>query len=868
MEAFRDLTPDDTNVPDIHSGALDVAGHVLGTLGVQALSGIKGLSTLPQGTDAATKAISDYQNKYSPKDLSPEGIDTIRNTVAPIYRGVQDTFHTKALADAYNQGAQSFSDLVGKYLGPEAAGVAGVVADTAPMMITPEGLLGKSAANTAKLIPKLTPLLDDGATTGTLSREAAANSRRAEDGLPVGDVPPSEFQGRQAEHEGAVAQRMVPSRQISAVPGNESHLAGSVPDDATVYTSTDPETGDIQGYAATVPRSGAHQMFNIEVDPEYQRQGIGRDLFNSAVAGAHGEGLPFHGDTSVTPEQMANIQHSGHTVTFNPHVEETTDSTGMPVLKSRNGQPVYTIQPPAAADDALEDEPQQGSWVSNQAYAEGGEVGTALGDIGKLVDQFAPLTKQIQETGGVTYHPGTGAQPTSGYAVSLHKGRESVLPNAPTDMDLAKYTYANRDAFELDPGAHVGVWKDPESGQHFMDVSHVDPDFQSALQKAKDNAQLGIFDLGRGETIPTDDSTLHFLHMSNLSQPDVTLDPKFYGTGIKGAEAKRGGAKVTSLYPAAIDPSQIEQDLESKTPYRVSMPASSMYNANEDPLALKDVNRLPSGNLDMNGYEDAIRDAGYAGYHVPDATGILKGQGRLFGPTPATRLGPGLVPKPEEDLSQGFAEGGEISPVLGDLGSLVSRYAPEAEHLANVVADTGGVTYNPTSGDMPTHGYAVPTQPERSAALDHPPTADDIHDYMMTHQDAFDEDPQAALHVHSDDNGNHFIHVAHVTPDFGAASDVAAQHSLPGFQDLQSKEIFPANHDAATADVPTNTEPPDSDLVQRYLSGSASVPTPWTPGQQTVANPKRNAFPGIYNDPRQVIADADSKVGPEDPLLQ
>lgn len=357
-----------------------------------------------------------------------------------------------------------------------------------------------------------------------------------------------------------------------------------------------------------------------------------------------------------------------------------------------------------------------------------------------------------------------------------------------------------------------------------------------------------------------EDPQLHFLHMSNMSAPDVTLDPSFYGTGIRGAEAKRGGTKVTSLYPADIAPSDIEHGLESKTPYRVSVPRTSMYDLSTDPEG----HLANSG--DFSEAEDAIKGAGYAGYHVPEGQGIFKGQGRLFQPTPATRLGPGAPAPAEEDLSSGFAEGGEVGTALGGLGALVRRYAPEAEHLAGQVAENGGVTYNPTSGELHPGGYAVPTHPARSVALDAQPSPDDLHDFMMQHQDAFDEDPQAALHVHSDDDGNHYLHVAHITPDFEAASDVARQHGVPGFQDLGTGEI----HAASTMDPRDvdQTPAPDQDLVSRYLAGPAHVPTPWTPGQQTVSNPQRNAFPGVYNDPRQVIADATAKVGPEDPLLQ
>jgi hypothetical protein len=37
---------------------------------------------------------------------------------------------------------------------------------------------------------------------------------------------------------------------------------------------------------------------------------------------------------------------------------------------------------------------------------------------------------------------------------------------------------------------------------------------------------------------------------------------------------------------------------------------------------------------------------------------------------------------------------------------------------------------------------------------------------------------------------------------------------------------------------------------------------------QTVHNPERNAFPGIYKDPRQIVAEANARVAPEDPMLK
>lgn len=979
-------------------GAAQMVGTLAHGLGAQSLAGWNGIKELLQGhgADAASGAVDSTAKRLGPTSLGAAGIDAVKS-VAPIYRGIAEGPIGQAsnwLGDKYGEGVSADADLAGKYLGETAGGLTQAAGAVAPMLAGPGEAEAGVEARSA-LPSHFAPLLEDGAHAGTLEREAAANARRAQDGIPVGDVPPSEFAGRQAEHEGTVAQRMKTPRQISAVPAPDSHLAGSVPDDATVYTSTHPETGEIQGHVVAVPRNGGMQMIDAQVDPEYQRQGIGTDLLHSAVADAHGQGLPLHSDTSVSVPQMANVHHSGHSVTFNPHIEEGEGPYG-PALNSRNGQPVYSIHPPSAPEDAAADEPTQGSWVASQAYAKGGEVGTALGGLGDLIKAYAPLkgmpakatipgmgtmdvgpnqsardaAAAYMKEAGLPYHPPSQYAQVDPARAKQIAAAFDAMPHAPDDPKvkasydamiretLGQYQHMKNAGLNVEfmpPGAdpyaasprlmakdvaennHMYVYPTDagfgsagedisgnpllaQSGENFGGVPATHNDIFRAVHDYFGHAKEGVGFRANGEenawrqhagmysdaarpamttetrgqnswlnygphgdtnrTATTantifapqktgllpdefnslDDPELHFLHMSNLSTPEVTLDPAYYGTGIKGAEARRGGTKTTSLYPADIDPASIEHGLESKTPYRVSVPAENMYNLNTDHQGFR------GANDDFSDVEDAIKEAGYAGYHVPEGQGLFKGQGRLFQPTPATRLGPGPAPEAEEDLSAGFADGGgvEAGPLLSGLGDMVAKYAPEAEHLSNVIADKGGVTYNPTSGDIHTSGYAVPTQASRSVALDAPPTPDDLHDYMMTHQDAFDEDPNAALHVHSSGK-NHFMHVAHVNPDFGAASDIAAQNGLPGFQDILSGEIHPANSPAHDLPEPAPADPAG---IEQYLSGPARTPTPWTPGKQTVANPKRNAFPGIYGDPRQVISDATSKVGPEDPLLQ
>lgn len=388
------------------TGALDVGRALAQGAGTQIGSGLAGIWSAVRhlSMDKGADAVEKFQADHAPDPLGPEGIKTIQSIAPAFYRAAHSGVaqDAQALADKYSGGVDSLAR-VGSRISPElGAGISAAGAalpNAAFPELSEEGAVvhalepaTKDAVSGIKSAP-LVPLLEDGATAGTLAREQAANARRAEDGLSTTEVPPSEFAGRQAEHEGAVAQRMNDKapRQISAVPGYASHLTGTVPDDATVYSSHHPETGALQGAVVTVPRNGGHQITSIDVSPDFQRQGIGKDLFNKAVQGAHDEGLDFHGDTSVTPEQIANVAHSGHTVEMNPNVLEDTDVSGKPVLRSSNGQPVYKIPAPSAAEDADPGDAMPGSWVRSQAYADGGEAGVVAGGLSDLIHQYAPL---------------------------------------------------------------------------------------------------------------------------------------------------------------------------------------------------------------------------------------------------------------------------------------------------------------------------------------------------------------------------------------------------------------------------------------------------------------------------------------------
>lgn len=584
----RYFTPTLDSIP----GDVAVAGALAHNLGVQALSGIKGLSELPHGAGAAADAIREYQRKYAVQ-ASPELTRGLRS-MAPAYYAAKDSpvgHAAHAVGKYYDEGTHQLSDLVGKYLGPTAAGVAGAAGEVAPMMVNPEGLLGKAAA------------------------EGATLSMRGADEAGLFDLHPD-------------------AQVIDAHDHTGQHLGRMI---------VQPDSGRMHGMYLGTPH-----------------ESVAGQLLRKAVDHAHDNDMDFS----------------------SPHA--LPDLPGY-AAQDDNGATVIPRSIPA--QDATTDEVPQ--------FGDGGAVGSAIGDLAQMIERFTPAESDIVRNGGITLHPATGQSANSGYAVSLHKNRESILPHPPAAADLANYTHANRDAFESDPNAHLGVWANGD--KHYLDVAHIDPDFASAVGKAKANNQLAIFDLAHKEEIPTTPDVSHFVHYGNPSTDKVTLDPQFMGTGISGMERRRGGPKVTALY--AADNSAPEHGLESKTKYAVTVPSDRLYPADSDPLGLK-ADSTYQGNLDMADYEHAIKGAGYAGYHTPDAQGVFRGQARMFEPVQGTRIGGApagdeidpwgdqggdeissagpVRPRPAgtPDGPPSFAEGGEVGAALGSLPDMIEEAAP------------------------------------------------------------------------------------------------------------------------------------------------------------------------------------------------
>ena len=135
--------------------------------------------------------------------------------------------------------------------------------------------------------------------------------------------------------------------------------------------------------------------------------------------------------------------------------------------------------------------------------------------------------------------------------------------------------------------------------------------------------------------------SLAFRHFSKLADEAVTLDPKFYGKGIRGAEKSRidaGAPKVISAYASDHPDSRIESGLRGLNEYRIEVPASKVYDLSRDPEEILERAVDKQGNYDHTKAEKLIKDAGYLGYHLPQAEGAFKGQARFFDKVKATRV--------------------------------------------------------------------------------------------------------------------------------------------------------------------------------------------------------------------------------------
>lgn len=116
---------------------------------------------------------------------------------------------------------------------------------------------------------------------------------------------------------------------------------------------------------------------------------------------------------------------------------------------------------------------------------------------------FSEFFSKVDIADGFSFNVVHGCAPEKGFAVSIFKGLEKTFEGCPNVAQLADYVIANYDILTKTPGYDVvfGGWLDAETGLYYLDCSVIAPSLLDALQLARDNEQLAVFNLATFETI-------------------------------------------------------------------------------------------------------------------------------------------------------------------------------------------------------------------------------------------------------------------------------------------------------------------------------------------------------------------------------
>jgi hypothetical protein len=100
---------------------------------------------------------------------------------------------------------------------------------------------------------------------------------------------------------------------------------------------------------------------------------------------------------------------------------------------------------------------------------------------------------------------------------------------------------------------------------------------------------------------------------------------------------QNGGPNVSAAYAANHPDSAVEPAHRGKPEYRITVPASSMYDLSRDPEGIRAA-ATKGGVYNHAAAEHAVQQGGYTGYYTPaHANPLYRGQARFFKPVEAVR---------------------------------------------------------------------------------------------------------------------------------------------------------------------------------------------------------------------------------------
>ena len=107
------------------------------------------------------------------------------------------------------------------------------------------------------------------------------------------------------------------------------------------------------------------------------------------------------------------------------------------------------------------------------------------------------ILEYVEKNGGITYNFQEGHLQNSGFAVGIYPNRERTLTFL-DDRRLIHFIHENYDLLANENNC-IGIWWN--KGYYVLDISTVVFREELALQIAKDNEQLAIYDLANNKTV-------------------------------------------------------------------------------------------------------------------------------------------------------------------------------------------------------------------------------------------------------------------------------------------------------------------------------------------------------------------------------
>lgn len=309
-----------------------------------------------------------------------------------------------------------------------------------------------------------------------------------------------------------------------------------------------------------------------------------------------------------------------------------------------------------------------------------------------------------------------------------------------------------------------------------------------------------------------DQGRVQLEHWSSLPGLDV-LDPAFFGSKpgsmLRTPEVRRGGIPRTFYGVPSQERPYRREGILGRERYSTSLPASQLYDINEDPLKLR-------RSSDPNQWETAIRDEGYSGYLADHPN--LGRTAQVFDPLPvesgaASRL-----------LSAGAGAmvggGMMMSPSEAQAAMQGDGLLAGANLLESTARDLWGGAVGLFTGDR-----------------------DRVEEVTGTRSLPQSEGGRALGNL--------------VGPAVGQGVQAALEMEAP-LTGITGNDII-----APVADWWSGLD----DETQTRVGGGAVLAgaLPGIPGRSTIRGAQRKAFPGIYGDPREIVDNV--PVAPENPLM-